>query len=157
MREGDEAPDFELSDQDGRVVSLGELRGKIVVLYFYPRAGTSGCTKEAERFNELLDEFESLGSVVLGVSTDAPGTISRFAERLGLRFRLPSDEGGKVAGAYGVLRTGRRRVSAERVTFVIDRGGRIARVIRNVRPAARHADEALRAVAELTLGSADAG
>ncbi len=150
MRGEGEAPDFQLTDQSGRPVRLSELGGRVVVLYFYPRAGAPGCTREAQKFNELLDEFESLGAVVIGVSTDGQKALASFAERLGLRFRLLSDEDGEVARAYGVLKRGTKRPSAERVTFVIDRDGRAVKTLRNVRPAPRYADEALNVVREFS-------
>jgi len=123
-----------------------------VVLYFYPRAMTPGCTREAIRFNELLDEFEKLGAVVVGVSTDSVERNRRFAEKHGLRFRLLSDPEGRVAELYGVLKKGTKRPSAQRVTFIIGPDGRVYRVLENIRPAERHADEALAAVRELAGG-----
>jgi peroxiredoxin Q/BCP len=140
---GGKAPDFMLPADDGSVFRLSDHRGRIVVLYFYPRAFTPGCTREAARFNELLDEFEGLGAVVVGVSTDPVDRIARFKEKLGLRFTLLSDAEGRVASLYGVLRAGRKRPSAERATFIIDGEGVVRRIIRNVRPAERHVDLAL--------------
>ncbi len=151
MSPGSPAPDFEAVSHEGRVVRLGDLRGRVVVLYFYPRAFTSGCTREALRFNELLGEFESLGAVVVGVSTDPVDRLRRFAEKHGLRFMLLSDPEGRVAAAYGVLKSGVRRPSARRVTFVIDAEGVVREVIANVRPAERHAELALEAVRRLVL------
>ncbi len=150
---GQEAPDFEAVLHTGERIRLSDLRGKIVVLYFYPRAMTSGCTREARRFNELLDEFEKLGAVVLGASTDPVERNKKFAEKLGLRFKLISDPEGEIARLYGVLREGAKRPSAKRVTFVIDPEGRIAEVIR-VRPAEKHADKALETVRKLASTSA---
>lgn len=146
---GQEAPDFEAVLHTGERIRLSDLRGRIVVLYFYPRAMTSGCTREAIRFNELLDEFEKHGAVVLGASTDPPERNKRFAEKLGLRFKLISDPEARIVSLYGVLKEGAKRPSAKRVTFVIDRDGRIAEIIR-VRPAEKHADKALEAVKKLT-------
>ncbi len=144
------APDFELSAHDGSTVKLSGLRGKIIVLYFYPRAMTSGCTREAQRFNELLDEFEKHGAIVLGVSNDPIDRVKRFAEKLGLRFKLLSDPDNKVIEKYGVLRRRGDRVSANRVTFIITRDGRIAKILRNIRPAEKHADLALEEVKKLS-------
>ncbi len=146
---GQEAPDFEAVLHTGEKIRLSDLRGKIVVLYFYPRAMTSGCTREAMRFNELLDEFEKLGAIVLGASTDPVERNKRFAEKLGLRFKLISDPEGEIARLYGVLKEGTKRPSAQRVTFVIDPEGRIVEVIK-VRPAEKHADRALEVVKKLT-------
>ncbi|NOZ89613.1 MAG: peroxiredoxin [Crenarchaeota archaeon] len=149
---GVEAPDFEAETHRGDRLRLSSLRGRVVVLYFYPRAMTSGCTREAQRFNQLLDEFEKLGAVVLGASTDPPERNRRFAEKLGLRFTLLSDPDGSIARLYGVLKEGTKRPSAKRVTFIIDEDGVIREVIENVRPAEKHADLALEAVRRLRQG-----
>ncbi len=146
---GEKAPDFEAPSTDGTTLKLSSLRGRIVVLYFYPRAMTSGCTREAQRFNELIEEFNKHNAVVIGVSTDPIERNKRFAEKLGLRFTLLSDETGDIARMYGVLRPGARRVSAQRVTFIIDENGVIRNIIKGVKPAEKHADEALQAVREL--------
>ncbi len=146
---GEPAPDFELEAHDGTRVRLSSLRGKIVVLYFYPRAMTSGCTREAARFNELLDKFEYVGAVVLGVSTDPVDKLKRFAEKLGLRFKLLSDPEGEVAEKYGVLRKNAKRPTAERVTFIINPDGVVTAILRNIRPAEKHADKALEEVRRL--------
>ncbi len=141
------APDFEAVAHTGDKVRLSQYRGRIVVLYFYPRAMTPGCTRETVRFNELFDEFEKLGAVVLGVSTDPPERNRRFAEKHGVRFLLLSDPEGEIARAYGVLRPNGK--SAERVTFIIDGEGVIRAVLRNIRPAEKHADMALEEVRKL--------
>ncbi len=145
LEEGSRAPDFELPDHEGRPFRLSEAlaRLKALVLYFYPRAMTPGCTREALRFNEILDEIRALGADVVGVSTDSVQAIKRFREKYGLRFTLLSDREGKVAEAYGVLKRGTRRPSAERVTFLIDASGVVRAVIKGVRPAEKHADLAL--------------
>ena len=150
VREGDLAPDFEATAHTGEKVRLSHFRGKIVVLYFYPRAMTSGCTREGIRFNELLDEFEGLGAVVLGMSTDPPEKNRRFAEKYGFRFLLLSDPEGKISSAYGVLKVTRSgRKSAARTTFIIDADGRIVKILKNIRPAEKHADLALETVKKL--------
>jgi peroxiredoxin Q/BCP len=113
---------------------------------------TSGCTREAMRFNELIGEFEKLGAIVLGVSTDPVEKNARFAAKLGLKFKLLSDVNGSVAKKYGVLRSGGRSLSAERVTFVIDGDGVVREVIRGVRPAEKHADLALESVRRIVQG-----
>ena len=151
LKPGSRAPDFELTAHDGSKVRLSELRGRPVVLYFYPRAMTPGCTRETVRFNELLPEFEKLGVVVLGVSTDPVDRNARFAEKHGVKFKLLSDVEGKVAEAYGVLRRG-KQLSAERVTFIIDSDGVVREVIMGVRPAEKHAELALEAVGKLVQG-----
>ncbi len=146
---GTPAPDFELPSHTGEKVRLSSLRGRIVILYFYPRAMTPGCTRETVRFNELRGEFQELGAVVLGVSTDPVERNERFAEKHGVGFPLLSDPEGRVARLYGVLREGRSRPRAERVTFIIDEEGVIREVLRNIRPAEKHADLALEAVRRL--------
>ncbi len=147
---GDPAPDFELPAHTGEIVRLKDLMGKIVVLYFYPRAMTSGCTREGIRFNELLEEFEKLGAVVLGVSTDPVEANRRFADKYGFRFLLLSDVEGEVSEKYGVLRITRGgRKAAKRTTFIIDSDGRIAAILKNIRPAEKHADMALEHVKKL--------
>lgn len=143
---GSPAPDFELKAHDGSTIKLSNLKGKIVVLYFYPRAMTPGCTREAERFNELFEEFEKLGAVVLGVSTDPVDKNARFASKLGLKFKLLSDVDGSVSMKYGVLRQTAKSLSAERVTFIIDKDGVIKEILKGIRPAEKHADLALEAV-----------
>ncbi len=149
LKEGDPAPDFELPAHDGSMVRLSDFKGKIVVLYFYPRAMTSGCTREAQRFNELLEEFEKNGAVVLGVSNDPIDKIKRFADKLGLKFKLLSDAENKVIEEYGVLRRRGDKVSANRVTFIISPDGRIVKILKNIRPAEKHADLALEEVKKL--------
>ncbi len=151
---GSEAPDFELPSYDGRLVRLSEYlsEGKVVVLYFYPRAMTPGCSREAVRFKELLKEFEDLGAVVLGVSMDSVTRLRKFVDKYGLHgLTLLSDVEAEVVRKYGVLKEGVKRPSALRVTFVIGRDGKVVAVLRNVRPAERHADEALRVVKELLM------
>lgn len=146
VKVGEVAPDFEVAAHTGERVRLSSLRGKIVVLYFYPKAMTSGCTREGQRFNELLGEFERLGAVVLGISTDSVEDNKKFAELQGFKFKLLCDVDKSVSKSYGVLKeTG----TAERVTFIIDREGIVRSVLMNIKPAERHADEALEAVKRL--------
>ena len=133
LAEGDEAPDFELPDQDGRPVRLSSLRGRRVVLYFYPRADTPGCTAQACAIRDRAAEFDAAGATVLGVSPDPVPRLRRFADRHGLPFTLLSDEDHAVAEAYGTWVEKRGgRMGIERSTFVIDAGGRIERVLRRV-------------------------
>ena len=153
LGEGDEAPDVEVELSDGSRVRLSQLRGRIVVLYFYPKAFTRGCTREAVKFNKLYDEFKRLGAEVIGVSVDSRETNARFAERYGLRFKLGSDRGRRVAEAFGVLRGIGPIKLADRVTFVIDSSGRIAKVIRGRLRAEEHAIRALEEVRRLTSSS----
>ncbi len=147
---GEPAPDFELPAHTGEKIRLSSLRGKRVVLYFYPRAMTPGCTREAETFNAHLDRITELNAVVLGISTDSVNANRRFAEKYGLRFELLSDERGEVAKKYGVLRTRlSKRPSAERVTFIIDENGVIREIIRGVK-AEEHPIKAIEALKKIT-------
>mgnify|MGYP001770621251 CR=1 FL=1 len=144
---GEQAPEIEGVDVNGNPFKLSSLRGKFVVLYFYPKAMTPGCTREGIRFNELIEEFRKLEAEVVGVSTDPPDVNRRFAEKHGFKFRLVSDTKGSIAKAYGVLRED--SFTAERTTFIIDPNGVIRAVLSNIRPAEKHADEALRILKEL--------
>jgi len=133
------APDFELPDQDGNLVKLSALRGKPVVVYFYPKADTPGCTTQACGVRDRRADYERAGARVLGVSPDPPDKLKRFAEKHGLHFTLLADEQHAVAEAYGVWveksMYGRKYMGNERTTFVIDPAGRIAHVLRKVKPA----------------------
>ena len=139
IEEGAEAPDFELPDQDGNPVRLSELRGQTVVLYFYPRADTPGCTAQACAIRDRHGEFDEAGAVVLGVSPDPVSALRKFADKYGLPFTLLSDEDHAVAEAYGtwVHKPARgymkARMGIERSTFVIGPDGRVERVLRKVR------------------------
>jgi peroxiredoxin Q/BCP len=147
VKAGDIAPDFEALDHNGETFRLSNLRGRYVVLYFYPKAMTSGCTREGIRFNELLEEFKKLGVEVVGASTDPVDVNRKFAEKYDFKFKLLSDTRGVIARAYGVLRED--SFTAERTTFIIDPEGRIRAILSNIKPAEKHADEALRIVREL--------
>jgi len=150
LKPGDTAPSFSVLSHLGREVSLEDFRGRIVVLYFYPRAMTPGCSREAMRFNELSKEFEECGAVILGISTDPPERNKRFAEKLGISgITFISDLDGSIASMYGVLKKGTKKPSAQRVTFILDKDLTVKKILRNIRPAERHADEALNAVKEM--------
>lgn len=129
---GDPAPDFTLSDASGQSVSLGEFTGQWLVLYFYPKANTQGCTVEALEFTALLDQFAARGAVVLGVSPDAPTALTRFADKHALRVRFLSDADHKVCEAYGVWREktmcGRKYFGVVRSSVLIDPAGKVAKV-----------------------------
>jgi peroxiredoxin Q/BCP len=135
---GEQAPEFTLPDQAGREVKLSELRGKPVVLYFYPKADTPGCTKQACGVRDHRADYERSGAVVLGVSPDPVKRVAAFAAKYGLDFPLLADEDHAVAEAYGVWvqksMYGRTYMGVERSTFVIDPEGRIASVLRRVKP-----------------------
>jgi peroxiredoxin Q/BCP len=136
---GQAAPDFTLPDQDGNAVALSQLRGKTVVLYFYPKADTPGCTAQACGVRDHASDYEAAGAVVLGVSRDSVPRLRAFADKYGLAFPLLSDEDHAVAEAYGVWveksMYGRKFFGNERTTFVIDGEGVVRQVLRKVRPA----------------------
>ncbi len=136
---GQAAPDFTLPDQDGNAVALSQLRGKTVVLYFYPKADTPGCTTQACGVRDHAAEYDAAGAVVLGVSRDSVPRLRAFADKHGLAFPLLADEDHAVAEAYGVWveksMYGRRFFGNERTTFVIDGEGVVREVLRKVRPA----------------------
>jgi peroxiredoxin Q/BCP len=147
--EGDIAPPFTLAADGGGRVSLGDFRGRKLVLYFYPKADTSGCTKEAQDFSALKKEFEKAGAAVVGVSADPTSAHDKVKTKYGLDVALASDESRKTVEDYGVWveksMYGRRYIGIERATFLIDKDGRIARVWRNVKVPG-HAEEVLAAV-----------
>ncbi len=135
---GDPAPDFDLPDEKGQRHTLAQYRGRTVVLYFYPKDDTPGCTTEACGFRNALASFTDRNAVVLGVSPDSVGSHQRFAEKFGLTFPLLADESHAVAEKYGVWveknMYGRSYWGVARTTYVIDADGRVAHIIRNVRP-----------------------
>ena len=149
VNEGDPAPDFRLPADDGRTYSLKEFRGKKVVLYFYPKDDTSGCTREACSFRDSLARVTSKGAVVLGVSKDDLDSHARFRKKYELTFPLLSDTDGKVLNAYGVWKEksayGKSFMGVERTTFIIDEKGRIAKVFLRVKVDG-HVDEVLAAL-----------
>ncbi len=152
IAEGTLAPDFTLHNQDDEPVTLSALRGKPVVLYFYPRADTPGCTTQARGIRDHRAAYAERGAVVLGVSPDSVKAIRRFADKCGLDFTLLADPDHAVAEAYGVwaqkTRYGRNYFGNSRTTFVIDAAGRVARILPKVKPAT-HDEMVLAALAEL--------
>jgi peroxiredoxin Q/BCP len=144
--EGKPAPDFALPADDGSTVRLADFRGQRVVLYFYPKDDTSGCTAQACDLRDRLGEFDARGAVVLGVSPDDVDSHQRFRDKYSLPFRLLADEGHKVSEQYGVWKEknmyGRKYWGVERTTFVIDEQGHIAKVLPRVKPA-EHVDQLL--------------
>ncbi|HST74197.1 MAG TPA: thioredoxin-dependent thiol peroxidase [Acetobacteraceae bacterium] len=135
--EGDQAPDFEMPASGGRSVSLAAMRGKPFVLYFYPKADTPGCTKEACAFQEALPQLGKIGLDVIGVSRDPMPSIEKFAEKYQLTFPLASDAAGAVSEAYGTWveksNYGKKYMGLDRATFLVDAAGTIARVWRKVK------------------------
>jgi peroxiredoxin Q/BCP len=137
VNEGEEAPDFTLLADDGRKVSLKDYRGKKVVLYFYPKDGTPGCTREAIEFRDIAKEFEKEGAIILGVSKDSIKSHQKFKQKHELPFTLFSDPEGKVLDLYGVWKKkslyGRTFMGTERTTFLIDENGIVKKVYRKVK------------------------
>jgi peroxiredoxin Q/BCP len=154
---GAPAPDFTLPAHGGRTVALGDLRGRTVVLYLYPKDDTSGCTKEAIGFSEKAAAFEAAGAVVLGLSKDPVQSHDRFAAKHALNLILLSDETGATVEAYGAWveksMYGRKYMGVDRSTFLIDRAGAIRQVWRKVKVPG-HVDEVLAAVRELAAAEA---
>lgn len=149
---GDAAPDFRLPSTEGREISLKEYRGKKnVVLYFYPKDDTPGCTKEACSFRDERPRFDKKDSVILGVSFDDLPSHAKFVEKYSLPFTLLSDEDKKVASAYGVYKEksmyGRTYMGIERSTFIIGKDGKISRIYRKVKVDG-HSDEILEALSK---------
>jgi thioredoxin-dependent peroxiredoxin len=149
LQPGDEAPDFTLTSGDSEAVSLHSLRGKHVVLYFYPRDDTPGCTTEACSFRDLQPEFDKRGAAVFGVSTDDIRSHQKFAHKYDLPFTLLSDPDHVVSEAYdswGLKKfMGREYYGVKRNSFLIDREGKIAKVWEKVKPAG-HPEEVLKAL-----------
>ena len=150
---GSEAPDFTLPNQDGEPVTLSSLRGAPVVLYFYPKADTPGCTTQACGIRDHRADYEAAGAVVLGVSPDPVSAVKKFADKQSLNFRLLADEDHAVCDLYGVWGEksmyGKTYWGANRSTFIIDADGTVAHVIPKASPKT-HDDEVLRALGELT-------
>jgi thioredoxin-dependent peroxiredoxin len=151
-QDGDKAPDFELPTDGGGALKLGKLKGTAVVLYFYPKDDTSGCTAEAKDFSRLAAQFRKAGVEVVGVSPDSVESHAKFRRKYDLAVRLAADADKAVANAYGVWveksMYGRKYMGVERATFLIDKAGRIARTWRKVKVPG-HAEEVLAAVKAL--------
>ena len=149
IEEGQPAPDFELTSDSGETVKLSALRGKPVVLYFYPKDDTPGCTAQACGIRDAYGEFEQAGAVVLGVSPDSESSHVKFKEKYGLPFTLLADADHAVAELYGVWGektfAGKTYLGVSRSTFVIGADGNVAKVMHDVKPAS-HADEVLAAL-----------
>ena len=149
LQEGDKAPDFSAATQNGKRISLADLKGRNVILYFYPRDDTPGCTKEACAFRDHFGEFTKKGAVVLGVSTDSVSSHQKFVEKFKLPFTLLADDEKKIVQAYGAWGEktfmGRKYQGTHRVTFLIDPDGRIKKIWPKVKPE-EHATEVLAAL-----------
>jgi peroxiredoxin Q/BCP len=149
VEEGKLAPPFSLTSDSGEEISLADLRGKPVVLYFYPKDATPGCTRQACGIRDSWADFDERGAVVLGVSKDSPKSHAKFKEKYVLPFTLLSDEDHSVSEAYGVWVqksfAGKKYMGIERSTFVIAADGTVAKVMRKVKPDT-HADQVLAAL-----------
>ena len=150
---GIQAPDFILPDENNTLRRLSDFRGRAVILYFYPKDDTPGCTTEACNFRDDYSAYSEADVIILGVSPDSPQSHAKFKAKYGLPFPLLADEEHKVCGLYGAWglkkTMGRETEGVLRTTFLIDASGRIARVFENVRPA-EHSAEVLDAVKSLT-------
>jgi peroxiredoxin Q/BCP len=150
VEKGSPAPDFELASDDGRQIELSALRGKKVVLYFYPKDDTPGCTTQACDLRDAMPMFDDLDAVVLGVSPDSVASHRKFRDKFALNFPLLADEDHRVAEAYGVWKEkhmyGRKSMGIERSTFLIDEDGKILEAWRKV-SAKDHADIVRKALA----------
>ena len=137
LKEGDSAPDFTVNDQDGNQVSLSEFSGKNVILYFYPKDNTPGCTTEACDFRDRKDDFESLNAVIIGVSKDSEKSHVKFRDKFDLPFILLADTEKDVHEKYGTWvekkMYGKTYMGTQRATFIIDKGGKIAKVYPKVK------------------------
>jgi peroxiredoxin Q/BCP len=149
VKTGDQAPEFDLAADDGTRVRLQDLRGRKVVIFFYPKDNTPGCTIEACAFRDELPRVEESDAVVLGISPDSVASHVKFKSRFGLNYPLLADEEHEVAARYGVWKQkknfGHTYMGIERTTFFIDEGGRIERVWRKVKVKG-HADEVVSAL-----------
>jgi peroxiredoxin Q/BCP len=149
LKEGDVAPAFSAATNGGGIVSLANFKGRNVILYFYPKDDTPGCTKEACGFRDHFAEFKRRGAVVLGVSTDSAKSHDRFVEKFRLPFTLLADEDKQIVEAYGVWGEkrfmGRKYLGTHRVTFLIGLDGRIKKIWPRVKPE-EHAQEVLAAL-----------
>jgi thioredoxin-dependent peroxiredoxin len=149
VAEGERAPDFELTSDSGETIKLSSLRGKPVVLYFYPKDDTPGCATQACGIRDAYGEFERAGAVVLGVSPDDESSHVRFRQKYDLPFTLLADSDHAVAEQYGVWGektfAGRTYTGVLRTTFVVDADGKVSKVLEDVKPAT-HADDVLAAL-----------
>jgi peroxiredoxin Q/BCP len=154
LQAGDKAADFTLLDQDGEELTLSSLRGETIVLYFYPRADTPGCTTQACGIRDRDDEYAAAGARVIGVSPDEPEALRKFADKFDLGFTLLGDPDHAVAEAYGAWGEksmyGKKYMGILRTTFIVDADGRIARVFPKVQPK-KHDALVLKALDELAV------
>ena len=161
LRVGDPAPDFTIETDAGERLTLSSLRGRVVVLYFYPKDDTSGCTAEACEFRDAFPRFDASDATVLGMSPDPVASHVKFKAKYGLPFTLLADTDHAVAEAYGVWQEksmyGRKYMGVARTTFVIDRAGRIVKLFERVKPAGHAADVAEAAAEAVSAAAAVPG
>jgi thioredoxin-dependent peroxiredoxin len=157
MNVNDKAPAFTLQDENGKEVSLKDLKGKTVVLYFYPRADTPGCTVEACSFRDTYKQMQKTGAVLLGISPDTPKAQKKFQDKFTLPFSLLADADKKVADAFGVVQEknmyGKKVMGIVRTTFVIGPDGKIQHIFARVKPEG-HSEEVLAYLKETRKGAA---
>ena len=153
----DRAPEFTLPDQNGKEISLKDFRGKYVVLYFYPRADTPGCTVEACEFRDSYRKIQNNGAVILGISPDQPKAQKKFEEKYSLPFTLLGDADKKVGNAFGVIQEknmyGKKVMGVARTTFIIGPDGKIKHIFQKVKPEG-HAEEVLAYLKQAQKGAA---
>jgi peroxiredoxin Q/BCP len=157
IKVNDKAPEFTLQDENGKEISLKSLRGKVVVLYFYPRADTPGCTVEACEFRDTYKQMQKTGAVLLGISPDTPQAQKKFQDKYKLPFTLLADADKKVAVAFDVLKEknmyGKKVMGIVRTTFIIGPDGKIQHIFPKVKPEG-HAEEVLAYLKESAKGAA---
>lgn len=158
LSDGDQAPDVTLDTSEGRSVKLSDLGGQRLVLYFYPRDDTPGCTQEARDFTDLSADFAAAGTRIIGVSKDSVASHTKFADKFAIPYALASDHSGRVCEAFGTWveksMYGRKYMGIDRATFLIAEDGRVSRSWRNVKPKG-HAAEVLDAVRALGATTSD--
>jgi peroxiredoxin Q/BCP len=149
MKVGDKAPDFNVTDDSGKKVKLADFKGRKIILYFYPKDDTPGCTKEACNFRDGIDAIKEQGAVVLGVSTDSVESHKKFKSKFDLNFPLLADTDRKIVEGYGVWKEksmyGKTYMGIERTTFIIDKAGKISHIFPKVK-VDEHYDEVLEAL-----------
>jgi peroxiredoxin Q/BCP len=152
LKVGDKAPSFKLKNQDGKIISLTELKGKPVVLYFYPKDDTPGCTKEACNFRDEFPMFGKMKAEIIGISTDSVESHKKFATKYNLPFNLLADEKKEVVEKYDVWKEknmyGKKYMGIERTTFIIDANGKITKIFPKVK-VDEHNNEVMEALKEL--------
>ena len=152
LKVGDKAPSFKLKNQDEKVISLADQKGKTIVLYFYPKDDTSGCTREACNFRDEFPKFGKMKAEIIGVSADSVESHKKFAEKYNLPFNLLSDEGKEVIEKYGVWQEksmyGKKYMGIVRTTFIIDPSGKIHKIFPKVK-VEKHNKEVMEALKEL--------